>query len=136
VFPIHPRTQSRLKKHKIGKKLSACRNVQTLPPLGYFDFLQLMKKCKVILTDSGGIQEEATAPVIRKPVLIVRVSTERPEAVKKGYAKVVGVQKEKILKALDLFLSRKCRIPRCSPYGNGDSAKKIVSTLEKDFNLS
>ena len=60
------------------------KNVLILPPLGYLDFLVLMKNCSLIITDSGGVQEEATAPGIRKRVLVVRLSTERQEAVEAG----------------------------------------------------
>src|SRR3990170_6259388 len=77
VYPIHPRSKKRLRQQKMWRSLSKTENVQLLPPLGYFDFLVLMKNCEMVITDSGGIQEEATAPVIRKPVLVIRLSTER-----------------------------------------------------------
>ena len=129
VYPIHPRTRKRLHQHKTLKKLSNAENVQLLQPLGYFDFLVLMRKCEMIITDSGGIQEEATAPPIRKPVLVIRLSTERPEAVKAGFAKVVGVKKQSILKAMEQTLSREFKAPRTSPYGDGTAADKILDIL-------
>ena len=105
--------------------------MQTLGPLGYFDFLVLMKNCEMIITDSGGIQEEATAPPLRKPVLVIRLSTERPEAVEAGFAKVVGVKKENILDAMEQTLNKEKKTPRISPYGEGAAAKKIVEILNE-----
>jgi len=111
------------------KRLAHAENVQLLPPLGYFDFLVLMKNCKLIITDSGGIQEEATAPPIRKPVLVTRLSTERPEAVEAGFAKVVGTEKPNILGAIENMLKQRKDMPKNSPYGDGSSALKIVSII-------
>jgi len=129
VYPIHPRSKKRLRQQKMWRTLSKTENVQLLQPLGYFDFLVLMKKCEMIITDSGGIQEEATAPPIRKPVLVIRLSTERPEAVEAGFAKVVGVEKHNILKAMKQTLNQKRHLPKASPYGDGAAAKKIVEIL-------
>jgi len=83
----------------------------------------------MIITDSGGIQEEATAPIMRKPVLVIRLSTERPEAVEAGFARVVGVEKRKILTAMEKTLNERRELPKTSPYGNGAAAKKIVEIL-------
>jgi UDP-N-acetylglucosamine 2-epimerase (non-hydrolysing) len=98
VYPIHPRTKKRLRQNRFYSKIRESKNVEILPPLGYLDFLVLMSKCEMIITDSGGIQEEATAPCIRKPVLVMRLSTERPEAVAAGFAEVVGVKNKKFWK--------------------------------------
>lgn len=132
VYPIHPRTRKRLHQQRMWKKLSSAENVQILQPLGYFDFLVLMKNCQMIITDSGGLQEEATAPPIRKPVLVIRLSTERPEAVEAGFAEVVGVEKHSILTAMQRTLRGKGRLPNVSPYGNGTAAKKIVEVIIKE----
>ena len=129
VYPLHPRTRKRLRQQGLWKKLSSSENVQIIPPLGYFDFLVLMKKCEMMLTDSGGLQEEATAPPIRKPVLVIRISTERPEAVEAGFARVVGVEKEKILEAMDQTLKEKGELPSLSPYGDGSAGKGIVKII-------
>jgi len=133
VYPIHPRTRKRLRQHKMWKGLVSSENVQLLPPLGYFDFLLLMKKCKMIITDSGGLQEEATAPPLRKPVLVIRISTERPEAVEAGFAKVVGVDKKDILNAMEQTLEGKFDFSQISPYGTGDAGKSIVGILMKEI---
>jgi UDP-N-acetylglucosamine 2-epimerase (non-hydrolysing) len=92
-----------------------------------------VKHCDVIITDSGGIQEEATAPAIRKPVLVTRLSTERPEAVTSGFAKVVGVKKESILSGVKKILNEKHALPTVSPYGDGTAAKKIVEILRHNI---
>ncbi|KPV65427.1 MAG: UDP-N-acetylglucosamine 2-epimerase [Candidatus Bathyarchaeota archaeon BA1] len=131
VYPIHPRTRKRLRQQRLWKKLSS-ENVQILPPLGYFDFLMLMKNCEMMLTDSGGLQEEATAPPIKKPVLVIRLSTERPEAVEAGFARVVGVEKEKILAAMDQTLKERGELPPLSPYGDGSAGKRIVKIIMEE----
>ena len=89
----------------------------------------------MIVTDSGGIQEEATAPCIRKPVLVIRLSTERPEAVKAGFAEVVGVEKHKILRAMERMLDNPKELPKKSPYGDGNAAEKIVKVIEEELVL-
>jgi len=131
VYPVHPRTRKQLHKQKLWKTLFSSKNVQILPPIGYFDFLILMENCEMIITDSGGIQEEATAPQIRKPVLVTRISTERPEAVEAGFAKVVGVKKNNIIAAMKQTLNEKHEFPQRSPYGDGTSGELIVKILRK-----
>lgn len=130
VFPIHPRTARRLKASHLFSNLSRSGNVKLLPPLGYFDFLLLMKSCRCILTDSGGIQEEATAPNIRKKVFVLRESTERPEAVEAGFAEVVGTQEVRVKEALE---HRSWDVPTgtVSPFGDGFAARKIVDILDQ-----
>jgi UDP-N-acetylglucosamine 2-epimerase (non-hydrolysing) len=135
VYPLHPRTRKRLKQKRIYQKIKKSKNLQIFPPVGYLDFLTLMKKCEIILTDSGGIQEEATAPQIRKPVLVLRLSTERPEAVEAGFAKVVGTEKQNILEAIEKTLENNGKLPTNSPYGNGDAAEKIVKIIKSELSL-
>jgi UDP-N-acetylglucosamine 2-epimerase (non-hydrolysing) len=135
VYPIHPRSKKRLRQYKMLKRLAQSENVQLLPPLGYFDFLVLLRNCEMIITDSGGIQEEATAPPIRKPVLVIRLSTERPEAVEAGFAEVVGIEKQSILKAMERSLNRESSVPKTSPYGDGTAARKIVKILMREAML-
>jgi len=124
VYSMHPRTRKRLRQHRLLSRIESCKNVQVLPPLGYLDFLVLMRKCELILTDSGGIQEEATAPSIRKPVLVLRLSTERPEAVESGFAKVVGTDKNKALAEINEALKHREELPHKSPYGEGNAGKE------------
>jgi UDP-N-acetylglucosamine 2-epimerase (non-hydrolysing) len=132
VYPMHPRTRKRMRENKIHANVGKSANLEILPPLGYLDFLVLMSKCDMIVTDSGGIQEEATAPCIRKPVLVTRLSTERPEAVKAGFVKVVGVEKHKILRAMKETLNHPKKLPLESPYGDGKAAQRIVEIIRKD----
>src|SRR4030043_444605 len=133
VYPMHPRTKKRLRQNGLYAKAKNLDNVQILPPLGYLDFMVLMKKSEFIITDSGGIQEEATAPSIRKTILVIRLSTERPEAVEAGFAEVVGTDKHEILAAIRQALTRPKELPRKSPFGDGDAAEKIVEIIRKDF---
>jgi len=129
VFPIHPRTLKRLKEFNLYHKLASSENIQLLPPVGYLDFLKLMKNCKLILTDSGGIQEEATSPMIRKPVLILRTSTERPEAIEAGFAKLVGTNKDAIINEIHKTLNQPQALPSNSPFGDGKVAKRITEKV-------
>jgi UDP-N-acetylglucosamine 2-epimerase (non-hydrolysing) len=133
VCPMHPRTKKRLKQNGIYGNAAKSKNVQILPPLGYLDFLVLMKNCEMILTDSGGIQEEATAPCIRKPVLVMRASTERPEAVSMGFAQVVGTKKESILEQIEETLQQRKTLPKTSPYGDGNAARRIVHIIQQEI---
>ena len=133
VYPVHPRARKRLIQNGLWRKLRNSKNVQLLPPVGYFDFLTLMKNCSFIVTDSGGIQEEATAPPIRKRVIVTRISTERPEAVKAGFAKVVGTKKESIVLAMEEALESDKNLPHNSPFGDGKAAEKIVDTLKREL---
>jgi UDP-N-acetylglucosamine 2-epimerase (non-hydrolysing) len=130
---MHPRTRKRLQENSLLKKMEALDNVLILPPLGYLDFLVLMKNCKLIITDSGGIQEEATAPSIRKQVLVIRLSTERQEAVEAGFAKVVGTDTNLISAAIEEALEEEAELPHASPFGDGTAAQKTVEILEKSL---
>jgi len=129
VLPLHPRTMARLKAAGWLATVRGSPNVQLLPPVGYFDFLVLMKKAALILTDSGGIQEEATAPGIEKDVFVLRKSTERPEAVTAGYARVVGTQSRRVLAALRRHLKGPAPRHRRCPFGDGHAGKRIVDDL-------
>ncbi len=135
VYPMHPRTKKRLSQNHMLTKIKKLKNVMILPPLGYLDFLVLMKKCELIITDSGGIQEEATAPVIRKQVLVMRLSTERPEAVEAGFARVVGTQKQNISAAIQATIGKSKNLPLTSPFGDGKASEKIVEIIKNDFKV-
>ncbi len=131
VYPIHPRTLARLKEAGLHESLAEDENVQLLPPKGYFDFLVLMKHASFILTDSGGIQEEATAPNIRRKVFVVRRRTERPEAEAAGYAELVGPRADLALSKIRSFLKEARVLEAPCPYGDGTSGKKIVGILQE-----
>jgi UDP-N-acetylglucosamine 2-epimerase (non-hydrolysing) len=130
VYPVHlnPKVQEPVR--KILKDIS---NIMLIDPLAYEDFIWLMNRSKIIITDSGGVQEEA--PSLGKPVLVMRNNTERPEAVEAGTVILVGTEKNLIVKeALDL-LNNKLRFNEMSklhnPYGDGNACSKIVSFIDK-----
>jgi UDP-N-acetylglucosamine 2-epimerase (non-hydrolysing) len=133
VYPMHPRTRKRLQENHILSQMEKLKKLLILEPLGYLDFLVLMKHSSLIITDSGGIQEEATAPGIRKRVLVIRLSTERQEAVEAGFAKIVGTDKDNILAAIHKELASEEKLPTVSPFGDGTAAEKTVDVLRKDF---
>ena len=130
VFPVHPRTRSQL-----PPSLLDSSRIQIIEPLGYLDFLGLMAKAKVVLTDSGGIQEEA--PSLGKPVVVTRETTERPEAVDAGLAKLVGMNRQAILTEAQNFLDTPEdfaeKVQEGNPYGDGNAADRIVDILVKSL---
>ena len=128
VYPVHlnPKVQEPVK-----RILSEVKNVLLIDPLAYQDFIWMMHSAKIIITDSGGVQEEA--PSLGKPVLVMRDTTERPEAVEAGTVILVGTNKELIVKeALDL-LNNKSRFEEMSrlhnPYGDGKASERIVDFI-------
>lgn len=130
VYPVHlnPNVQSpvfRVLGHVAGK------NVHLIKPLGYLEFVALMNRAALILTDSGGVQEEA--PSIGKPVLVMRDTTERPEAVSAGGVMLVGANVEKIVNGVSRLLTDDVLYKRMaqsrSPYGDGLSSKRIVDVI-------
>ena len=130
IYPVHlnPKVQEPVKKH-----LSDLNNILLIDPLSYPDFIWLMNKSKIIITDSGGVQEEA--PSLGKPVLVMRDTTERPEAVDAGTVLLVGTDKELITsEALDL-LENEVRFKAMSelhnPYGDGQACKRIVEFINQ-----
>lgn len=131
IFPAHPRTVKQLQKFGLYKNLQESTNILVIPPVGYFDMLYLMKKCQFIISDSGGIQEEATSPSIRKKVLIIRKTTDRPEAVNTGYSELVGTSTRKIIQAIKSAQDNSKITSNANPYGSGNSAEQILSILRK-----
>lgn len=131
LFPLHPRTNKRLKEFGIFERVISAENIQIIPPVGYLDFLILMKNSKFIITDSGGIQEEATAPNISKRILIIRNSTERPDAIQCGAAKLIPPTYENILKEIGSEIKNdSIGLYKC-PFGDGNSAEKIINIVEE-----
>jgi UDP-N-acetylglucosamine 2-epimerase (non-hydrolysing) len=133
VFPIHPRTLKNLQKIDSYNSLLNHDHIQMIQPVGYFDFLILMKNCFFIITDSGGIQEEATSPNIRKFVFILRKSTERPETIEKGFSKLIDINNRKVMDNLYDFKDANYILPLKSPFGDGNSGEKIVNYLKDIF---
>jgi len=131
VYPIHPRTRARFLAAHLLRKLESSGNVSVIRAIGYLDFLALLMKCEFVLTDSGGVQEEVTAPNIDKKAFILRNSTERPETVESGHAEVVGTHSVGVLANINRFL-KEDRAPRkSSPFGDGHAGERIVDILQK-----
>jgi UDP-N-acetylglucosamine 2-epimerase (non-hydrolysing) len=108
------------------------RNILVVPPLGYADFVGLLARADVIITDSGGIQEEA--PYLSVPVVVVREETERTEGVDAGLAHVVGLDRERIVAQVQTTLAQRRRPPAdgvSAPYGDGRASDRIVALLER-----
>lgn len=128
VYPVHfnPNIQK-----TVYSMLNGVKNVMLIKPLNYNLFVQLMKRSYFILTDSGGIQEEA--PSLGKPVLVLREVTERPEAVEAGTSRIVGTRPGKIIEETIALLESKNNYKRMSeaknPYGDGKASKRIVAYL-------
>ncbi|AXI24691.1 UDP-N-acetylglucosamine 2-epimerase (non-hydrolyzing) [Methanofervidicoccus sp. A16] len=131
VFPAHPRTENKLKKYCLWDKLKNS-NIKILEPIGYFKFLILEKYAKLILTDSGGVQEEAC--ILKVPCITLRKNTERPETLEVGSNILVDVEKGDILEAVDTML-RRSRNWR-NPFGDGKSGERIVKILVEGYDSS
>ena len=133
IFPAHPRTVSRLTEFDLMDDFKKSEKVHLIEPTGYLDFLGLMKTCLFVLTDSGGIQEEVTAPSINKRVFVLRTSTERPEAVDSGHATIVGVDPDVFPKKVKQGMAKEPSSMKGHPYGDGTAAKNIVDILQDSF---
>ena len=120
---------------KIYKHLDHIKNIHLLSPLDYPNLVYLMKNAKLILTDSGGIQEEA--PSFGCPTLVMRYETERQEGIEAGVSTLVGAEYDKIVKLSDEILSKdkaETRLSVQNPYGDGKSSQKIEQLISEYFN--
>ena len=136
IFPIHPRTKNTLEKFGLFDELNNMKHVHIIKPLGYLDFLLLTSKSTLILTDSGGLQEEAIT--LDVPALTLRYNTERPETVTAGGNILVGSDKDAILENANKILNdedfaNKMKNAK-NPYGQGNSAKLTVDAIEDYYN--
>ena len=132
VYPMHLNPNVRKPIHEIwGEDLSNLCNMFFIEPLEYLSFVYLMEKSSIVLTDSGGIQEEA--PGLGKPVLVMRDTTERPEALKAGTVKLVGTDYDKIVTVVSSLLDNQTYYDEMSkavnPYGDGKACERIVGLL-------
>ncbi len=129
VFPIHRNPNVR----SVFSALSQAPNVHLIEPLDYLDFVYVMSKCHFVLTDSGGIQEEA--PSLGKPVLVMRAVTERPEAVAAGTVKLVGTDTHAIVRESTVLLDDQNAYQAMSavhnPYGDGKASERIIANLRQ-----
>jgi UDP-N-acetylglucosamine 2-epimerase (non-hydrolysing) len=132
VYPVHPNPNVA---GPVKELLSGLANVHLLKPLDYGDMLYLMRKARLVLTDSGGLQEEA--PSLGKPVLVMRRVTERPEAVKAGTVQVIGTDQARLEKSINRLLDDKTLYRRMAeavnPYGDGRAAERTVEAIRHYF---
>ena len=131
IFPIHPRTKNTLQNFGLFDELNDLEHVHIIKPIGYLDFLQLTSLSTLILTDSGGLQEEAIT--LDVPALTLRYNTERPETVAAGGNILVGADKDAILKYVKLIVEDEDFAQKMkkaeNPYGQGEAAKRTVDAI-------
>jgi len=131
LYPVHPNPNV----EKVVHEVLDAANIRLCPPLDYASFVAAMKRSYIIISDSGGVQEEA--PALGKPVLVLRRRTERPEAVEEGLVKLIGSSHDRIVEAVQHLLddetTYRSMSRKISPYGNGRSAQCIVKILREHF---
>jgi UDP-N-acetylglucosamine 2-epimerase (non-hydrolysing) len=133
-FPIHPRTRKNIERFGLLRYLASAASgksagIVPLDPLGYLDFLSLSDCARIVLTDSGGVQEETT--VLGVPCLTLRENTERPATVLHGTNQVVGVDPDRILAAAQSVLQKTASPSRCPPLWDGKAASRIVAIIRE-----
>ncbi|MDD9178991.1 MULTISPECIES: non-hydrolyzing UDP-N-acetylglucosamine 2-epimerase [Aliivibrio] len=132
LYPVHLNPNVR---EPVNRILKGVDNVHLIEPQDYLPFVYLMNQAHIILTDSGGIQEEA--PSLGKPVLVMRDTTERPEAVEAGTVKLVGTNKQAIIDAVENLLTNQTDYEKMSrahnPYGDGQACDRIIDSIKQHF---
>lgn len=135
VFPVHKNPKVR---EVVNEELGNVDGVHLIDPLDYEPFANLMHRAFLVLTDSGGIQEEA--PSLGKPVLVLRDTTERPEAVKAGTVKLIGTERQRVYEETKYLLTDHDEYERmantCNPYGDGKASKRIIEAILYHYGLS
>jgi len=135
VFPVH---RNPLVRQVVNSELGGIPRVRLIDPLDYEPFANLMARSYLVLTDSGGVQEEA--PALGKPVLVLRDTTERPEAIEAGTVKLIGTDKDRVYNETRLLLADHSEYDRmanaCNPYGDGQAARRIVETILWKYGFS
>jgi len=131
LFPMHPRTRERIREFGLSGRLSGMPNMRLLPPLGYLEFLALMAKAKLVLTDSGGIQEETT--ILGVPCATLRWNTERPVTVREGTNVIVGNDPARIISAVSEILEGKHKQGARPKLWDGKAASRIVQVIKEHW---
>ena len=129
VFPVHPRTRSNIDKFNLNIEIKNISNIVLTDPLGYIDFLKLVKESKVVITDSGGIQEETTFLSI--PCLTIRTSTERPVTITEGTNTLLDLDEKLILNVIDTILDNKYKSGRIPELWDGKASERIVKIISE-----
>lgn len=135
VFPLHPHTRKSLEKNGLYEKIANSPHIQITKPLGYLDFLYLLSNSQMILTDSGGVQEEAIT--LNIPCVTLRYNTERPETISAGGNVLAGTEEEEIRSNIESILTDdnlyNSMVNAKNPYGEGNSSEIIVNIIEESF---
>jgi UDP-N-acetylglucosamine 2-epimerase (non-hydrolysing) len=131
IMPLHPRTRNSFRKFNLFRKIKQMKNLTITKPLGYIDFMSLVANSKIVVTDSGGIQEETTFLGI--PCITLRNNTERPVTVERGTNVLVGTNKEKIMRTFDKALNGKWQKGEIPEFWDGRTAKRIVNKILEIF---
>jgi UDP-N-acetylglucosamine 2-epimerase (non-hydrolysing) len=131
IFPIHPRTRKILQASALGKRVEAMTQLRMIDPAGYLDFMKLTANAKIVLTDSGGIQEETT--ILKVPCLTLRENTERPITIECGSNQLVGTRPEAILNAYRAVIEGRAKKPATPPLWDGQAAQRIVQILVRSL---
>jgi len=129
VYPIHPRTLDALYRYALYEDAKSISGLRIMEPLGYLDFLKLISNSKMLLTDSGGIQEEAT--YLNTPCLTMREETERPITVEQGSNTIVGLDFEKIKNTIAMIINGEYKKASIPELWDGKASERIVSVLQK-----
>jgi UDP-N-acetylglucosamine 2-epimerase (non-hydrolysing) len=135
IFPIHPRTKKNIAGSQWENRVAAMKNLLLIEPVGYLDFLCLMSNAALVMTDSGGIQEETT--ILGVPCMTLRDSTERPVTITEGTNRLVCITTEDILKnCRDVMNNRDKYSARTPKYWDGKAAERIAQIIERDGTLN
>jgi UDP-N-acetylglucosamine 2-epimerase (non-hydrolysing) len=131
VFPVHPRTRKNLQAGGLADRLDRMTGMRLVEPLGYLDFLRLMSDARLVLTDSGGIQEETT--ILKVPCLTLRQSTERPITAEIGSNQIVGTDPQRIIQAYRQVMANGAGTCGTPPLWDGQAAVRIVEILNREL---
>ena len=131
IFPVHPRTRKRIEEFGLSSHIEMVKNVALIDPLGYLDFFNLMMDAKIVLTDSGGIQEETT--FLNVPCVTLRETTERPATVEIGTNMLAGLSVEKVVSLVDECYSGKWKCSRLTGLWDGKAAERIGEILQSSL---
>jgi UDP-N-acetylglucosamine 2-epimerase (non-hydrolysing) len=129
IYPVHPRAKKMIEVNNLMNNFRKLHNLIMIDPLGYINFIKLVKESKFVLTDSGGIQEETT--LLKVPSLTMRENTERPVTIKEGNNILVGRDKQKIMKTINRILQGKQKNGRTPRFWDGKTSQRIIKTLLK-----